>query len=214
MNDRWPLPKGLFVTGTDTGIGKTVVSAMLALGLRARYWKPIQSGLNAETDTQFVQRVTGLPDSHFAAERFRLTAPLSPHAAAAMDGLSIQLQDFALPPAPPEQRIIVEGAGGLMVPLNSTQLMIELIAYLALPAVLVTRTSLGTINHTLLSIEALRKHAIPIAGVIMNGPENKINREAIEHYGKVSVIGRVARLSAFNPDTLQYTFDKIFAVSY
>lgn len=211
MNDRLPLPKRFFVTGTDTGIGKTVVSAMLTLGLRARYWKPIQSGLEAETDTQFVKRVTRLPDRYFASERFRLNAPLSPHAAAAMDGLSIHLQDFTLPTAPPEERIIVEGAGGLMVPINSTHLMIELIAYLALPAILVTRTSLGTINHTLLSIEALRQYAIPIAGVIMNGPENEINREAIEHYGKIPVIGRVDQLTAIEPNTLQYAFDKIFA---
>ena len=210
MNDRLMLPKGLFVTGTDTGIGKTVISAMLTLGLRARYWKPIQSGLDAETDTQFVKRVTGLPDSYFAAERFRLNAPLSPHAAAAIDGLTINLQDFALPTASPEERLIVEGAGGLMVPINSTHLMIELIAYLALPAILVTRTGLGTINHTLLSIEALRRYAVPIAGVIMNGPENEINRGAIEHYAKIPVIGRVDQLPAIEPDTLQYAFDKIF----
>ncbi len=205
------LPKGLFITGTDTGVGKTVVAAMLALGLRARYWKPIQSGLGEETDTQFVKRVTGLSDVYFAEERFRLTAPLSPHASATLDGLEIRLRDFALPPPVlPEGKIVVEGAGGLLVPLNSTQLLIDLIGYLGLPVILVTRTSLGTINHTLLSIEQLRQRSIPIAGVIMNGPENKINHEAIEHYGKVSVIGVVDRVSPINPDTLQAMFDEIF----
>ncbi|EAR23438.1 dethiobiotin synthase [Nitrococcus mobilis] len=205
------LPKGLFVTGTDTGVGKTVVAAMLALGLRARYWKPIQSGLDEETDTQFVKRVTGLSDAYFAEERFRLTAPLSPHASAALDGLDIRVRDFALPAALPEGKIVVEGAGGLLVPLNSTQLLIDLIDHLGLPVILVTRTSLGTINHTLLSIEQLRQRSIPIVGVIMNGLENKINHEAIEHYGKVSVLGVVDRVDPIDSDALQAMFDKIFS---
>lgn len=210
MDTRVRLPQSFFITGTDTGIGKTVVSAMLALGLRARYWKPVQSGLDEETDTQFVRRVTELPDAYFAEERFRLTAPLSPHASAAMDGIEIHLHDFTLPTATPEGRIVVEGAGGLMVPLNSTQMIIDLIAYLNLPAVLVTRTRLGTINHTLLSIEQLRQRSIPVAGLIMNGPENTLNHEAIEHYGKVPVIGLVKPLDAVNPHTLQQMFDNIF----
>lgn len=210
MNIHLRLPRRLFITGTDTGIGKTVVAAMLTLGLRARYWKPVQSGLDEETDTQFVKRVTGLPDTYFANERFRLTAALSPHASAAMDGIEIHLSDFTLPPATAEGRLVVEGAGGLMVPLNSTQLMIDLIDYLGLPAVLVARTSLGTINHTLLSIEQLRQRSIPIAGVIMNGPENALNREAIEHYGKIPVIGMVKPLDAINSNTLRDMFDNVF----
>ncbi|MDN5869466.1 MAG: dethiobiotin synthase [Nitrococcus sp.] len=210
MNTRARLPQSVFITGTDTGIGKTVVSAMLALGLRAHYWKPVQSGLEEETDTRFVKRVTGLPDAHFAEERFRLTAPLSPHASAAMDGIEIHLHDFALPTAMSEECLVVEGAGGLMVPLNSTHMMIDLIAYLGLPAVLVARTGLGTINHTLLSIEQLRLHSIPIAGVIMNGPENAGNLKAIEHYGKTQVIGVIEPMDAINPHTLQRAFDDLF----
>ncbi|MDN5849272.1 MAG: dethiobiotin synthase [Nitrococcus sp.] len=210
MSTRLDLPERLFVTGTDTGIGKTVVSAMLTLGLRARYWKPVQSGLDEETDTQFVKRVTDLPDTCFFAERFRLTAPLSPHASAAMAGIEIHLHDFVLPSATPEESIVVEGAGGLLVPLNSTQMIIDLIAHLGLPAVLVTHTRLGTINHTLLSIAQLRLRSIPIAGVIMNGPENAINRQAIEHYGRVPVIGVVEPLPAISRPTLQAMFNSIF----
>lgn len=210
MDTHSRLPKNLFITGTDTGVGKTVVSAMLALGLRARYWKPVQSGLEEETDTQFVKRVTELPDAHFAEERFRLTAALSPHASAAMDGVEIHLRDFTLPPTAPGGRIVVEGAGGLMVPLNSTHMMIDLISYLNLPVILVTRTSLGTINHTLLSIEQLRRRSIPIVGVIMNGPENALNREAVEYYGKIPVIGVVNPLEVLNRHTLQSTFNNIF----
>lgn len=204
------LPKNLFVTGTDTGIGKTVVSAMLTLGLRARYWKPVQSGLEEETDTQFVERVTELPEIHFAEERFRLTAPLSPHASAAMDGIEIHLRDFVLPLATEGGGIVVEGAGGLMVPLNSTHMMVDLIDYLNLPVILVTRTSLGTINHTLLSIEQLRRRSIPIIGVIMNGSDNALNREAIEFYGKIPVIGMVKPLDVIDRHTLQNVFNKIF----
>lgn len=186
-----------------------MISAMLTQGLRARYWKPVQSGLDEETDTQFVKRVTELPDAYFAEERFRLSAPLSPHASAALDGIEIHLRDFVLPSATPEGRILVEGAGGLMVPLNSAEMMIDLIAYLNLPAVLVTRTNLGTINHTLLSIEQLRQRGIPILGVIMNGAENTLNCEAIEHYGKVQIIGMVEPVNAINPHTLQHMFNNI-----
>lgn len=210
MRDFWHFPERFFITGTDTGIGKTVVSAMLTLGLRACYWKPVQSGLDEETDTQFVKRVTELPDAHFAKERFRLSAPLSPHASAALDGIEIHLRDFTLPLASPERGIVVEGAGGLMVPLNSTHMMIDLIDYLNLPVILVTRTSLGTINHTLLSIEQLRRRSIPIVGVIMNGLENALNSDAIEHFGKIPVIGVVKPLDVINQYTLQDMFNGIF----
>lgn len=204
------LPEKLFVTGTDTGIGKTVVSAMLTLGMRARYWKPIQSGLEEETDTQFVRRVTGLADSCFAEERFRLTAPLSPHASAKLDGVTVHLHDFTLPSPSPNGRLVVEGAGGLMVPINSTRMIIDLIEYLGLPVVLVVRTGLGTINHTLLSIEELRRRSIPVVGVVMNGAENSINRQAIEHYGKTQVLGVVHTMDVINRENLKYAFENTF----
>ncbi|MBD2088743.1 dethiobiotin synthase [Microcoleus sp. FACHB-1515] len=198
-------PKQFFVTGTDTNVGKTVISALLTLGLGAAYWKPIQSGLDGITDTEFVRRVTQLDDSHFIPERFRLTQPLSPHAAAAIDHTTISLTDFHLPTTD-KSHLIVEGAGGLMVPLNDRDLMIDLIRWLNLPVCLVARSSLGTINHTLLSIAQLRRSQISILGVILNGEPNPSNRAAIAHYGQVPILGEVDRLDAIDPSTLKTAF--------
>src|SRR6056297_84569 len=139
-------PSKIFVSGTDTGIGKTVVSAMMTLGQSATYWKPIQSGLEEETDTEFVRRVTGLSDEHFMPERFRLQEPLSPHASAEIDGVTISLDDFQLPEAG-TNNLVVEGAGGLLVPLNDNDMIIDLIERFQLPVLLVSRSELGTLNH-------------------------------------------------------------------
>lgn len=204
-----PFPEQFFITGTDTDVGKTVVSALLTLGLGATYWKPIQSGLAPITDTDYVRRVTALDASHFIPERFRLTQPLSPHAAAAIDGLSIHLSDFVRP-ASAKPYLIVEGAGGLMVPLNAHDLMIDLIQHLNLPVCLVARSTLGTINHTLLSLAQLRRAEIPIVGVVLNGPKNESNRQAIAHYGQVPILGELERLDVVNPATLRAAFDQMF----
>ena len=177
---------GYFITGTDTNIGKTVIAAALALKLGATYWKPVQTGTLTDDDTTTVAQLTGVS---VAAPRFRLPEPLSPHAAAALAGVRIALADL-LPP--PEARpLVVEGAGGVLVPLNETQLMIDLIAALGFPAIVVARSTLGTINHTLLTLQALRMREIPVAGVVLNGPLNPGNREAIETYGQVRIIGEV-----------------------
>lgn len=201
-------PDRLFITGTDTNVGKTVVSAMLTLGLGATYWKPIQSGLEPITDTDYIRQVTQLDDTHFIPERFRLTQPLSPHASAAIDGVQIHLSDFQLP-ATVTSHLIVEGAGGLMVPLNEHQFILDLIQHLNLPVCLVARSTLGTINHSLLSIAQLRRAEIPILGVILNGPKNPSNREAIAHYGRVPILGELEPLDAINPDTLKQAFDQL-----
>lgn len=203
------LPSKIFVSGTDTGIGKTVISAMMTLGLSATYWKPVQSGLEEETDTEFVKRVTGLPDTHFKLERYRLQEPLSPHASAAIDGVSISLDDFQLPETGGNS-LIVEGAGGLLVPMNDEEMIIDLITRLELPVLLVVRSELGTLNHTFLSLEALRNRDIPIIGVIMNGPENESNKKAIEKYGKVEVIGEIDTLQTLSPQSLSSEFNRIF----
>lgn len=202
-------PKHFFVTGTDTDVGKTVVSAMLTLGLKAAYWKPVQSGLEPITDTDYVRQVTGLDRSHFIPERFRLTQPLSPHASAAIDGVQINLSDFQLPSVS-KPHLIVEGAGGIMVPLNDRNLIIDLIQHLGLPVCLVARSTLGTINHTLLTLAQLRRAEIPILGVILNGVKNPSNRAAIEHYGQVPILGEVEPLAAINPDTLKQAFNRSF----
>lgn len=203
------LPSKIFVTGTDTGIGKTVVSAMMTLGLSATYWKPIQSGLKEETDTEFVRRVTELSDTHFKDERYRLNEPLSPHASAAIDGFSISLTDFQVPDFKTDY-LIAEGAGGLMVPINDEAMIIDLIAYLKLPVLMVARSKLGTLNHTFLSLEALRSRDIPIIGLIMNGPKNESNRKAIEKYGNIEVIGEIENQGNLNPNKLISNFKNMF----
>ncbi|MFV1884886.1 MAG: dethiobiotin synthase [Balneola sp.] len=181
-------PEKFFVAGTDTGIGKTFVSAMLMSALDATYWKPIQAGLEEETDTEFVQRVSEAVDFRLIPEKYRLETPMSPHGAADIDGVSISLNDFELPEFD-TKHLIVEGAGGLLVPINWKDTVLDLIEYLKLPVLLVARSSLGTLNHTLLSVEALRSRDIDVFGVILNGEKHEHNKQTIEHFGKVEVMG-------------------------
>lgn len=202
-------PLVIFVTGTDTGIGKTVVSALLSAGLQASYWKPIQSGLKEETDTEFVKRVADVPDERILEERYRLTEPLSPHASAAIDGISISLDDFQLPEFSGDH-LVVEGAGGLLVPINGQDMIIDLIQKLEVPVLLVVRSELGTLNHTFLSLEALRHRNIPVLGVIMNGPKNESNRKAIEKYGEIEVVGELEPIATINATSLNRRFKIIF----
>ncbi len=179
-------PEKLFVTGTDTNVGKTVVSAILMSGLEATYWKPIQAGLDEETDTEFVQRVSEAGHSSIIPERYRLKTPMSPHAAADIDGIVISLSDFQLPEFY-TKHLIIEGAGGLIVPINWKDSVLDLIKHLDIPVLLVSRSTLGTLNHTLLSLQALREKGIDVFGVVLNGPKHQSNKETIEHFGKVSV---------------------------
>lgn len=201
--------KSFIVTGTDTGIGKTLVSALLVKSLNASYWKPTQSGLDEETDTEFVKRVSGCSDEKIIPEVFRLNQPLSPHLSALRDGVQIELEDFEMPKIQSEF-LIVEGAGGVLVPLNWKVLQIELFKKLNVPVVIVARTKLGTINHTLLTIEALRARDIQIHGVVLNGDFNLDNRNSIEKIGKVKILGWVPPLSEINSEILQQTFDQHF----
>lgn len=179
-------PKEFFITGTDTGIGKTLVSGMLMSALDATYWKPIQAGLEEETDTEFVQRVSKADESRIKPERFRLETPMSPHAAADIDEVEIKLTDFKLPEYK-TKHLIVEGAGGLIVPINWNDTILDMIEHLNLPVLLVARSSLGTLNHTLLSLEALRKRGIEVFAVILNGEKHASNKETIEKFGNVPV---------------------------
>lgn len=197
------LPKRLFVTGTDTDAGKTVISALLTLALDAHYWKPIQSGVNEDSDTRDVQSLTGLPQERFLPEAYRLTEPLSPHEAAAIDGVRIDLNAITPPALPQDAPLVVEGAGGLMVPLNDKALMLDLITRLGLPVVVVARSGLGTINHTLLTLAALRAAGAEVAGVIMNGPPHPANADAIAHFGRVPVLAQVPMLGDLSPQGLK-----------
>ncbi len=202
-------PPTFFVSGTDTDVGKTVVSALVTLGLGARYWKPVQSGTLEGWDRERVQAWTGLPDDHFRPETYALREPLSPHAAAALDGVRIDLDAFVLPPSD-GRPLVVEGAGGLLVPLNEEALVIDLIDRLQLPVLLVARSGLGTINHTLLSLAALRSRQLPILGVVLNGPRHPGNRAAIETYGQVSVLAELELLAEITPQTLGQTWQRLF----
>jgi dethiobiotin synthetase len=199
--------RSVFVTGTDTDVGKTVVAAALTLGLDAYYWKPIQAGLTPSTDTADVKAWTGLPAERFLPETYRLRQPMSPHAAAEIDGIRIDAERIVATQLPSDRPVVVEGAGGLMVPINPDALVIDLIERLALPVVLVARTALGTLNHTLLSLSELRRRSIPVAGVVLNGEEHESNRKAIEAYGAVPVLGRVPRLDTLDATSLRAAFD-------
>ena len=157
------------------------------------------------TDTQWVMEKTGLPAAHFYPETYRLKRALSPHASAAAEGVRIELEAFRMPDGVP---LVVEGAGGIMVPLNDRHFMLDLMKMLNIPVLLVSSSALGTINHTLLSLEQLRRHNIPIFGVVMNGPKNRSNKEAIEFYGKVKVCAEIEPLPEINPQTLRQVFEK------
>ena len=198
-------PKKLFVTGTDTDIGKTVVSSILVSGLQAAYWKPIQAGRDPITDTEFLKKTTGLPDDHFYEESFNLTEPMSPHAAAEIDGVSIRFDDIQEPETR-QEHLIIEGAGGLIVPINDSQYVIDLITHVGYPALLVAKSGLGTLNHTLLSLEALRNRKIPVFGVVLVGEKHDSNEEAIIKYGKVERLFRLPILSELTPDSVNEAF--------
>jgi len=202
------LPDAFFITGTGTDIGKTVISGILLSGLEAKYWKPIQSG--EPTDTNFLKKITELDSDNFLPERHIFSQPVSPHLASSLSGRRIELKDFELPEHP-DSHLIVEGAGGLLVPLNEKDLIIDLIDVLKLPVLLVALSGLGTINHTLLSINALNARGIPILGVVMNGEANQSNREAIENFGKVPVIAQVERLPELSKTSLTTAFREYFS---
>lgn len=181
--------KGFFMTGIGTDVGKTVVSAIVTEALNADYWKPIQAGDLDNTDTMKVQKYIANNVSHFHPETFRLNTPASPHIAAEIDEVTIDVRSLELPET--QNTLIVEGAGGLMVPVNDTELIIDMIDQFQLPAILVSRHYLGSINHTLLSIDALQQRHIRIAGIIYSGNENKSTESIIAKRTGIEVIGRI-----------------------
>ena len=201
----------LIVTGTDTDVGKTVVAAMLMLALDGIYWKPIQSGLAGTTDTQVVAALTGLPASRFRPERFSLREPLSPHRAAELDGLTIRAADLD-PPAdiPAGHRLIIEGAGGVLVPINHTFLQIDLFARWGGLVVLCARTSLGTINHTLLTVEALRARTLPLLGIVFVGEAMDDSERTIIDFARTKRLGRLPILDPLNAAALAAAFESHF----
>lgn len=200
------MPNRFFITGTDTGVGKTVVSATLCAGLNATYWKPIQTGTRESSDRATVMRIAGIPRARTIPEVYRFSPPVSPHLAARRADVRINLKAIGRAAPSASERLIVEGAGGALVPINEKQLTTDLMAELGLPVLLVTRTTLGTINHTLLSIAALKAARLKLHGVIMVGKPNRENLRAIEHYGAARVIGVLPLLPRLNRAALQAAF--------
>ena len=180
----------LVVCGTDTDVGKTVVSALLVEGLEARYWKPVQSGVEGGGDRDRVAALLDLPAERIVPEAYRLAAPVSPHWAAEREGVAIDPARLALPPG--AGPLVVECAGGLLVPLRRDWLQIEQIARWGLPVVLVARSGLGTLNHTLLSLEALARRRIPVLGLVLNGEPHPDNPRTLAELGGVPVLAELA----------------------
>jgi dethiobiotin synthetase len=200
----------IVVTGTDTGIGKTVFAAALAAALDADYWKPIQAGLDEETDSQRVAELSGLAAHRIHPEAYRLTTPCSPHRAAELDGVTIDTARLTLPTTKP---LIIEGAGGVMVPITRAYVYADLLADWAFSTVLVARTTLGTINHSLLSIEALRARRVPLLGIVFIGETNEDTESTITTMGKVKRLGRLPSLALLNRATLAQAFSANFNVA-
>ncbi|MEG3160471.1 dethiobiotin synthase [Sphingomonas sp. LB2R24] len=193
----------IVVTGTDTDIGKTVFAAGLTAALGARYWKPVQAGLADGSDAASVVTL-GVPADHVLPEAYRLTTPCSPHLAAEIDGVTIDPDRLALPEV--DAPLVVEGAGGVMVPVTRDLIFADLFARWGKPVVLVARTGLGTINHSLLSIEALRSRGVPILGIAFIGDTVEDSEATIAALGKVRRLGRLPRLGPLNAATLAAAF--------
>ena len=206
----------LIIAGTDTDIGKTVFSAALMAALAGQggspsYWKPVQSGIEGGVDTRTVQKLSGLDDAHFLPEHYVLSEPLSPHRAAEIDGVQIDPDSLRLPEV--DGHLVVELAGGLMVPLTRKHLQLNVVKQWNAPVILCARTELGTINHTLLSLEALWARDIPIKGLVFIGPENNDNVLTIGGLSQEKILGHLPYVEDLNAETLAHAFAANFNIS-
>jgi dethiobiotin synthetase len=200
--------KTYFVTGIGTGIGKTVTSAVLTEKLKADYWKPIQSGDLAQSDSLVIASLISNNNTKIHPETYRLTQPLSPHLSAKLDGIQIELNNFWLPVT--ANNLIIEGAGGIMVPLNNEHLIIDLIKKFDVEVILVSQNYLGSINHTLLSINLLKQSNIKIKGIIFNGESNPDTESYILNYSGINPVGRVPKLQQLNKEEILKAGDSLF----
>ncbi|MDG1476082.1 MAG: dethiobiotin synthase [Vicingaceae bacterium] len=188
----------IFVTGIGTDVGKTVVSAILTEALEADYWKPVQAGDLDNSDSIKVQNLISNQKTVIHSEGIKLNSPMSPHAAATIDNVEINLRDFKLPET--NNNLIVEGAGGLMVPLNDKDLIIDLIKELDIEVVLVSQNYLGCINHTILSIDTLKNRGIEVLGIVFNGETNEETEKYILNYSNLKCLGRIEQHSEINKE--------------
>jgi dethiobiotin synthetase len=194
-------PKRYFVTGIGTDVGKTIASAILTQALEADYWKPVQAGSLDATDTMRVQELVTNSKSVFHPEAYRLELAASPHLAAAQEGIEIDLNTIQLPQT--QNHLIVEGAGGVMVPLNNQELVLDLISKFNLEVIVVSRNYLGSINHTLTTLEVLKARNISVAGLIFNGPPNHSTEGFIKNYTQVKVLPAILEEETFTPEVVQ-----------
>jgi len=198
----------LFITGTDTGVGKTLLSSLLLANLNCKYWKPIQTGACEGTDRETVMKWAEIRAEDTFREAYIFDPPVSPHLAARQQGITIHLEEIRRPAT--TDSIVIEGAGGVLVPINDGASMLDLMRQLAAPVVVAARTALGTINHTLLTVLAIRQAKLALRGVVMIGKENIENGLAIERYGNVPVIGSIPWLETINRQTLRAAFERHF----
>lgn len=198
---------GCFVTGTDTNVGKTVVSAVLTVGMKGLYWKPVQSGSVEGTDREFVGRWAGF-DATFP-ELYVFPEPVSPHFAA--EGMGVEIDMDLLVAARPKtsQFLVVEGAGGVLVPLTYRYRVVDFMALMGLPAVVVASTRLGTINHTLLTLEALKSRGLKTAGVVLVGDEKSSPYRTIEHFSGVRTLGHVPWMETWSVEGFRQVFSNL-----
>jgi dethiobiotin synthetase len=190
----------IFVTGIGTDVGKTVVSAIFTEAFHADYWKPVQTGSFFSTDSVKVQKWISNELTIIHPEAYSLKQYMSPHAAAELEGVHIEMNSIHLPET--TNHLVIEGAGGLMVPLNSTEFVIDLIRKLDAEAVLVIQNYLGSINHSLLSIDALKHRNIKIMGLVFNGPPHKLSEDIILGYSGLPLLGRVAKEAEITKETI------------
>jgi dethiobiotin synthetase len=196
--------QAFIITGTDTDVGKTVFAAALTEALKGYYWKPVQAGLDDLSDAQSVADISGLPADHILPEVYRLTTPCSPHRAAAIDGIEIDPARLALPVVPGP--LIIEGAGGVLVPMRPDWLYADQFAVWNKPVIIVARTALGTINHSLLTVEALRSRGIPIHGIAFVGDVHQDSEDMIVRVSGVRRLGRLPHLPILTGERLKVAF--------
>jgi len=208
------MKSAIVVAGTDTDVGKTVFAAALVAALDGYYWKPVQAGLDGETDAEIVRRLSGLPAERVLPEVYRLTTAASPHFAAERDGVEIDFEGLANAPVFVQDRaVVIEGAGGLLVPLTRSLLQIELFARWGAPVVLVASTRLGTINHSLLSVEALKRRRIRLLGIAFVGEENADSEHTITEMGGARHLGRLPIIEPLEGAELRAAFAARFSVA-
>ena len=197
----------LIICGTDTDVGKTLISSFFVRGLKSFYWKPIQSGIETETDSQSILRLSGIKKEKILKEAYIFEKPVSPHWAAEIDGKKIDINLLDLPKI--DDSIVIETAGGLMVPITRNFLQIDQIRKWNLPVMIVCRSSLGTLNHTLLTIEALKKRNIKILGLIINGEKHLDNPKTLREFSKLPIIAEFPRLSNIDKNNLDRLWQEL-----